>query len=164
MKARQWEQVHKGSYTRPRSFSFGWLVFFMLIYTGYLILQIVHFHRVDGWILEFILMGMMSISISIAFSRFGWFFRFMMFEIYSFFVVFFIMNLYFEPSKYVPLVIITAGNYLIRLIILFVPKPFGCRFVTILCYQYIICHLLVTRNIIHTIPIISNTDIIVTFL
>jgi hypothetical protein len=60
----------RGSYRRPTSFSMTWALVLLMCYLVYLGLQIYYFHRLHDWILEFILMGFMSVSIAVMIPRF----------------------------------------------------------------------------------------------
>eukprot|EP01132_Coremiostelium_polycephalum_P007473 gene7473-9181_t len=84
MKKRQWSRLQRGSFTNEkRGFSLLWFLFFLIIYGVYLFIQIYHFQRKGGYILEFILMGFISVSCGLVVPRFAWVVRIVFLEGYS---------------------------------------------------------------------------------
>jgi esterase/lipase superfamily enzyme len=118
MKHRQWSRLYVASYgPQSRSFfSIRWLLFFAVIYTIYLLAQIVYSKRVSGFILEFILMGFVSIFCGVVAKFLQWFARLVLLEIYSFLWLFTVFHLYDKPTGYVPLLSIIIGLVLLTIL------------------------------------------------
>lgn len=47
---------------------------------------------------------------SILVSRVIWFYKLMLLEAYTYVVIFFILDLYYQPAKYIPIGIATVGT------------------------------------------------------
>eukprot|EP01113_Clastostelium_recurvatum_P032840 TRINITY_DN4274_c0_g1_i6.p1 TRINITY_DN4274_c0_g1~~TRINITY_DN4274_c0_g1_i6.p1 ORF type:complete len:807 (+),score=169.26 TRINITY_DN4274_c0_g1_i6:202-2622(+) len=104
MKKRQWSRLQRGTFrNKTEPFSLLWFLFFALFYGAYLVLQVYQFQRNKGYILEFILMGFVSLTLGLLISRLGWFVRCVCFEIYVALFVFFVEDLYYMPNFYIPL-------------------------------------------------------------
>uniref|UniRef100_A0A6B2KZC1 Alpha/beta hydrolase n=1 Tax=Arcella intermedia TaxID=1963864 RepID=A0A6B2KZC1_9EUKA len=105
MKHRQWSRLYRSSYGKPRLFVSTYLIFYLLLYGIYLYLQIGHFHKNNNsaYVLEYLLMGLISITAGLISPMLGRLVRLVLFEVYAFLNTFFIMNLYTKPSDYVPL-------------------------------------------------------------
>src|SRR5688572_11760160 len=104
MKKRQYFRMSSGSVRRsPHTFSFLLTLSFLVLYGTYLLLQIIYFGRKAGYILEFILMGVVSLSCVVLIPRLPWLLKCLLFESYVFLYLFFIMDLYSNPATYIPL-------------------------------------------------------------
>ncbi|KAM9966620.1 hypothetical protein ACTFIR_006840 [Dictyostelium discoideum] len=130
MKKRQWSRIQRGTFTNEkRGFSILWFLFFMIVYGVYLFLQIYHFERIDGYILEFILMGFISFSLGLLVPRFAIIVRIVFLEVYSTLYLFFIFNLYYEKQYYIPLISLGSGVLVFSIICFFVyPYIMRCIF------------------------------------
>ncbi|EGG22695.1 hypothetical protein DFA_04825 [Cavenderia fasciculata] len=130
MKKRQWSRLHRGTFSNEkRGFSFFWFLFFLSAYGIYLFLQIYHYKRGAGYILEFILMGFISISLGLLAPRFSWVVRVVFLEVYSTLYLFFILNLYYEKQYYIPLLTVASGALVVTIICFFVyPYIMKCYF------------------------------------
>ncbi|KYR01760.1 hypothetical protein DLAC_01770 [Tieghemostelium lacteum] len=130
MKKRQWSRIQRGTFTNEkRGFSFIWFIFFLTVYGVYLFLQIYHYKRTTGYILEFILMGFISVSLGLILNRFAWIVRIVFLEGYIILYLFFIYNLYYEKQYYIPLVCLGSGVLVFSIIVFFVyPYIMRCLF------------------------------------
>jgi len=130
MKKRQWSRIQRGTFTNEkRGFSILWFLFFIVAFGVYLFLQIYHFRRTNGYILEFILMGVVSFILGITAPRFAWIVRIILLEGYSILYLFFIFNLYYEKQYYIPLVSLGSGILVFSIICFFVyPYLMRCMF------------------------------------
>ncbi|GAM18033.1 hypothetical protein SAMD00019534_012080 [Acytostelium subglobosum LB1] len=107
MKKRQWSRLRRGTFSNEkRGFSLPWLILFLVLYSAYLCLQLFEFDRVQGFILEFILMGFISVSMGLIVPRFTWIVRTLFLEAYATLYLFFIFDLYYKKQYYIPLVIL----------------------------------------------------------
>jgi hypothetical protein len=95
--------MYRSSYTnQPKGFfSVRWMLFYLMLYGVYLFLQLYLFHY--GSVLEFILLGFISVSLGLWSPTVRWFVRVIAFECYGFFFTFCVMNMYNNPELYVPL-------------------------------------------------------------
>lgn len=111
MKHRQWDRLYLASYgpQSRSSLSFRFLFFFGLLYILYLLAQILWSRRVNGFILEFILMGMVSIACGLIAKFLSWFLRIVLYLAYSFLWIFTVFHFYNNPTGYVPLITICIG-------------------------------------------------------
>lgn len=127
MKGRQWSRIHLSSYKPTNSsLSFRMLLFYLALFMAYLSLQIWHFKRIEGYILEYILVGTVSLFFAIASSFVRWFPRLIIFESYLFLWFFCTFSLYNSPNYYIPLGTIVLG--LISLTILYwIVNPYIIR-------------------------------------
>ncbi|EGC37281.1 hypothetical protein DICPUDRAFT_46613 [Dictyostelium purpureum] len=130
MKKRQWSRIQRGTFSNEkRGFSLLWFLFFMAAYGTYLFLQIYHFERKDGYILEFILMGFISFSLGLLVPRFAMIVRIVFLEGYSTLYLFFIFNLYYKKQYYIPLISVGSGSLVFTIICFFVyPYIMRCVF------------------------------------
>lgn len=102
MKKRQWSRLQRGTFSNERrGFSFWWFLFYCSFYAAYLTLQIVKFHRTEGFWLEHILMGNVSLTLAFIASRFGWFVRCIFLECYGSLFIFFVDNMYDNSTNYI---------------------------------------------------------------
>jgi len=117
MKHRQWARMYRTSYdNKPRGFfSIRWLIFYLFFYGAYLFLQLYRDPQV-GSVLEYILMGFISVSLAIWSPALRVFLRIICFECYTFFFIFCVLNMYNQPSLYVPLATGVAGLVIITII------------------------------------------------
>ena len=92
----------------------------MLIYVVYLLLQLFYFQRQDGHMLEFVLMLTVSAFYGYALTRFHWLTRLIGLELYSFALFFFLLDLYNQPQKYLPLALGVIGAVTFTLLVWFV--------------------------------------------
>lgn len=111
MKHRQWDRLYLATYgTESRSYvSFRWLLFFAVLYTLYLLAQILYSRRVIGFVLEFILMGVASVACALLAKFLRWFARFILLLAYMFLWLFTVFHLYDNPAGYVPLLTAVVG-------------------------------------------------------
>lgn len=117
MKYRQWKRIYRSSYGQPKQFNPATLIFYLMLYTVYLSLQIFCFDRGhEGFFLEFIVMGFISFGVAIVSSTYTWMYRLIFFELYSFFWIFFVFSLYERPDLYVPILTVIAGLVIVTLI------------------------------------------------
>ncbi|GAM22678.1 hypothetical protein SAMD00019534_058530 [Acytostelium subglobosum LB1] len=121
MKKRQWSRLQRGSLSNEkRGFSLLWAALFLAAYGVYLFLQIYKFKRTDGFILEFILMGFISISLGLILPRFAWIVRMVFLEAYVTLYLFFIFDLYYKKQYYIPLLCLASGILVLTIISFFV--------------------------------------------
>eukprot|EP01130_Rhizamoeba_saxonica_P017136 TRINITY_DN817_c0_g1_i1.p1 TRINITY_DN817_c0_g1~~TRINITY_DN817_c0_g1_i1.p1 ORF type:complete len:691 (-),score=121.23 TRINITY_DN817_c0_g1_i1:24-2096(-) len=116
MKLRQWQRNVKGMYSKPKVFNFYFLILYLIIYGTYLYYQLkVRNMKIDS-ILEYILMGFISIIMGWISPSSSWLTRIILFESYGFFYFFFIMGMYSKPELYVPLGASTLGAMFITMV------------------------------------------------
>lgn len=88
MKQRQWGRLYRSTYGKPRPFTYVYLFLYLAFYAVYLGLQIGKFHVNDStsslialavshsslatYVLEYILMGCISIAFGLISPLFGW--------------------------------------------------------------------------------------------
>lgn len=117
MKQRQWGRLHLSAYKSNKAFrvSIKMLLLYVTTYMAYLSLQIWYFKRIEGYILEFILMGSTSLFSAMTSSYLRWFPRIMILESYAFLWLFCTFNLYNRSTIYIPLGTIIGGLILLTL-------------------------------------------------
>ena len=126
MKEREWERLQRGTYWTPGGFSIGWFSGFVFVFVVYLVMQLAYFRRVDNE-LEFILMGLLSCVYGYFITRFQWLWRLVALELYSFALFFFLLGLYHQPNKYLPLLTGVLGSVTLTMFVFFIyPYVFRC--------------------------------------
>jgi len=120
MKERQWLRFQRGTYWAPGVFSVSWFAGFMIVYIIYLCLQLFYFERIEGHWLEFLSMLLVSAFLGYIITRFRWMIRLIAIEAYSFALFFFLLDLYSQPSKFLPLGIGTIGSVTMTLFVFFI--------------------------------------------
>lgn len=120
MKHRQWDRLYLATYgSQTHSFlSFRWLFFFAVFYFTYLMLQIFYFERTVGFILEYIMVGLMSLACALVMKFLRWLTRIILLLVYATLWIFTVFHFYNKPAGYIPLltavvglIFISIGNY-----------------------------------------------------
>jgi hypothetical protein len=128
MKKRQYIRMSSGSYRRsPATISYLTALGFLGAYLTYVLLQIFYFQRTNGYILEFILMGVISASCVALIPRLPWVLKCIFMEGYIFVYLFFIMDMYDNPLSYLPMGL-TFGILFLLTLIGYVLAPYLLRF------------------------------------
>jgi len=147
MKKRQYYRIQKGTVEKRKTFSFFVFFLFLCTYGSYLGLQLFYFHRRENYVLEFILMAFISASMVLMVPRFQFFTQLMLFEVYSYFYIFFIEELYYRPEQYVPIgLIIIAIIALTFLTSLISPHLYGL-------------YIMITRSVIVKVSVAESEEV-----
>ena len=117
---RRWQRLSRGTYWSPQATSNAWLCLFGAVYLTYLLLQLLYFRRRAGYYLEFVLMGVVSLAGGLTIHRYRWLVRFVGLECYSFALFFFLLDLYSQPAKYLPLALGVIVSVTVTLVVFFV--------------------------------------------
>eukprot|EP01111_Echinosteliopsis_oligospora_P012372 TRINITY_DN4218_c0_g1_i1.p1 TRINITY_DN4218_c0_g1~~TRINITY_DN4218_c0_g1_i1.p1 ORF type:complete len:713 (-),score=135.96 TRINITY_DN4218_c0_g1_i1:21-2159(-) len=120
MKKRQWSRLQRGTFTNERrGFSLLWLLCYLTFYAAYITIQVAYFHRVQGYILEFLLMAFISVTLGSLTPRFGWFVRCIFLEGYGALFIFFVDDLYYKETIYISLALALCAVVVLTVICFF---------------------------------------------
>eukprot|EP01126_Amoeba_proteus_P037820 TRINITY_DN3918_c0_g2_i3.p1 TRINITY_DN3918_c0_g2~~TRINITY_DN3918_c0_g2_i3.p1 ORF type:complete len:395 (+),score=38.92 TRINITY_DN3918_c0_g2_i3:157-1341(+) len=93
MKGRQWSRLYRATYTKSRVWSYKFVTFYLLLYVTYLIVFI--YNTPDPLeerkIMEYVVMGILTLTLGYISPSFGWFFRILLVEIYIGLILFFVL-------------------------------------------------------------------------
>lgn len=128
MKHRQWDRLYLATYgSQTHSFlSFRWLFLFCIFFLTYLMLQIFYFERTVGFILEYIMVGLMSLACALVMKFLRWLTRIILLLVYTCLWVFTVFHFYNKPSGYIPLLTAILGLIFMS-VALYVMYPYVLR-------------------------------------
>lgn len=128
MKHRQWDRLYLATYgSQTHTFlSFRWLFIFAVFYITYLMLQIFYFERVVGFMLEYILVALLSLACALVMKFLRWLARIILLLLYASVWIFTVFHFYNKPYGYIPLLTAVAGLILMA-IMNYVMYPYFLR-------------------------------------